>query len=193
MENTISQNTNGTEPMIPTQKILLWIALAGIIMFFAALMSGYIVRQAEGNWLVFEIPSMFYVSTVVILLSSLTMELSKSAIRKDDTKKSYQYLTYTLALGLVFVVCQLMGWNQLVANNIHFSGGNPSESFFYAMSGLHLGHLAFGVISMLVTTYKAKKNRYSSKNYLGISLCAIYWHFLDFLWLILFVFLALFR
>jgi cytochrome c oxidase subunit 3 len=193
MENTISQNTNGTEPMIPTQKILLWIALAGIIMFFAALMSGYIVRQAEGNWLVFEIPSMFYVSTVIILLSSLTMELSKSAIKKDDNKKSYQYLTYTLALGLIFVVCQLMGWNQLVANNIHFSGGNPSESFFYAMSGLHLGHLAFGVISMLVTTYKAKKNRYSAKNYLGISLCAIYWHFLDFLWLILFVFLALFR
>ena len=193
MENTITQNTNGSEPMIPTQKILLWIALAGIIMFFAALMSGYIVRQAEGNWLVFEIPSMFYVSTVIILLSSLTMELSKSAIRKDDNKKSYQYLTYTLALGLVFVICQFVGWNQLVANNIHFSGGNPSESFFYAMSGLHLGHLAFGVISMLVTTYKAKKNRYSSKNYLGISLCAIYWHFLDFLWLILFVFLALFR
>ncbi len=193
MENTISQNTNGTEPMIPTQKILLWIALAGIIMFFAALMSGYIVRQAEGNWLVFEIPSMFYVSTVVILLSSLTMELSKSAIRKDENKKAYQYLAYTLALGLVFVVCQFMGWNQLVANNIHFSGGNPSESFFYAMSGLHLAHLSFGVISMLVTTYKAKKNRYSAKNHLGISLCAIYWHFLDFLWLILFVFLALFR
>jgi cytochrome c oxidase subunit 3 len=86
-----------------------------------------------------------------------------------------------------------MGWNQLVANNIHFSGGNPSESFFYAMSGLHLAHLSIGVISMLVTTYKAKKNRYSAKNHLGISLCAIYWHFLDFLWLILFVFLALFR
>jgi cytochrome c oxidase subunit 3 len=193
MENTISQNTNGTEPMIPTQKILLWIALAGIIMFFAALMSGYIVRQAEGNWLVFEIPSMFYVSTVVILLSSLTFEIAKKSIKKDDFKKTYQFLTYTLALGLVFVVCQFMGWNQLVANNIHFSGGNPSESFFYAMSGLHLAHLSFGVISMLVTTYKAKKNRYSAKNYLGISLCAIYWHFLDFLWLILFVFLALFR
>ena len=119
MENTISQNTNGTEPLIPTQKILLWIALAGIIMFFAALMSGYIVRQAEGNWLVFEIPSMFYVSTVVILLSSLTMELSKSAIRKDENKKAYQYLAYTLALGLVFVVCQFRGWNQLVGLSDH--------------------------------------------------------------------------
>jgi cytochrome c oxidase subunit III len=193
MENTITQNTNGTEPLIPTQKILLWIGLAGIIMFFAALMSGYIVRQAEGNWLVFEIPSMFYVSTVVILLSSVTLELSKKSVRKDNFKKTYQYLTYTLALGLIFVGCQLLGWNQLVANNIHFSGGNPSESFFYAMSGLHLAHLSFGVISMLVTTYKAKKNRYSAKNHLGISLCAIYWHFLDFLWLILFVFLALFR
>jgi cytochrome c oxidase subunit 3 len=193
MENTITQNTNETEPMIPTQKILLWIGLAGIIMFFAALMSGYIVRQAEGNWLVFEIPSMFYVSTVVILLSSLTFEIAKKAIRKDDLKKTYQFLTFTLVLGLVFVICQFMGWNQLVANNIHFSGGNPSESFFYAMSGLHLAHLSIGVISMLVTTYKAKKNRYSAKNHLGISLCAIYWHFLDFLWLILFVFLALFR
>jgi cytochrome c oxidase subunit III len=193
MENTITQNTNETEPMIPTQKILLWIGLAGIIMFFAALMSGYIVRQAEGNWLVFEIPSMFYVSTVVILLSSLTFEIAKKAIKKDDLKKTYQFLTYTLVLGLVFVICQFMGWNQLVANNIHFSGGNPSESFFYAMSGLHLAHLSIGVISMLVTTYKAKKNRYSAKNHLGISLCAIYWHFLDFLWLILFVFLALFR
>jgi len=125
MENTITQNTNGTEPLIPTQKILLWIALAGIIMFFAALMSGYIVRQAEGNWLVFEIPSMFYVSTVVILLSSVTIELSKKAIRKDENKKTYQYLAYTLALGLIFVGCQLLGWNQLVANNIHFSGGKP--------------------------------------------------------------------
>ena len=193
MENTITQNTNETEPVIPTQKILLWIGLAGIIMFFAALMSGYIVRQAEGNWLVFEIPSMFYVSSVVILISSLTLELAKKSIKKDDFIKTYQFLSYTLILGLLFVICQFLGWNQLIANNIHFSGGNPSESFFYAMSGLHLAHLGFGVISLMVTTFKAKKNRYSAKNHLGISLCAIYWHFLDFLWLILFVFLALFR
>jgi len=193
MENTIKQNSNETEPIIPTQKIILWIGLASIIMLFAGLMSGYIVRQAEGNWLVFEIPSMFYISTVVILLSSLTLEISKSAIRKENNKKAYQFLIYTLILGLAFVICQFWGWNQLVSNNIHFSGGSPSESFFYALSGLHLAHLSFGVISLAVTTFKAKKNRYSAKNYLGISLCAIYWHFLDFLWLILFVFLALFR
>jgi len=193
MENTIKQNSNETEPIIPTQKIILWIGLASIIMLFAGLMSGYIVRQAEGNWLVFEIPSMFYISTVVILLSSLTLEISKSAIRKENNKKAYQFLTYTLILGLAFVICQFWGWNQLVSNNIHFSGGSPSESFFYALSGLHLAHLSFGVISLAVTTFNAKKNRYSAKNYLGISLCAIYWHFLDFLWLILFVFLALFR
>jgi len=102
-------------------------------------------------------------------------------------------LLYTLILGLAFVLFQFLGWKQLVANNIHFSGGNPSESFFYALSGLHLAHLLFGVIALAVTTFKAKKNRYSNKNHLGISLCAIYWHFLDFLWLILFVFLALFR
>ena len=193
MENTNTQISNDKEPIIPTQKIILWIGLASIIMLFAGLMSGYIVRQAEGNWLVFEIPSMFYISTVVILLSSLTLEISKSAIRKENNKKAYQFLKYTLILGLAFVICQFLGWNQLVTNNIHFSGGNPSESFFYTLSGLHLAHLSIGVIGLAVTAFKAKKNRYSSKNYLGISLCAIYWHFLDFLWLILFVFLALFR
>ena len=113
--------------------------------------------------------------------------------KKDQTKKVYQFLLYALGLGLLFVLFQFLGWNQLVSNNIHFSGGNPSESFFYALSGLHLAHLFFGVVSLAVTSFKAKKNRYSSTNYLGISLCAIYWHFLDFLWLILFVFLALFR
>lgn len=193
MENTITSNTNESTPLIPTQKILLWIGLAGIIMFFAALISGYIVRQAEGNWLVFELPSMFYVSSAIILTSSITLEIAKAAIKKDQTKKVYQFLLYTLGLGLLFVLFQFLGWNQLVSNNIHFSGGNPSESFFYALSGLHLAHLFFGVVSLAVTSFKAKKNRYSSTNYLGISLCAIYWHFLDFLWLILFVFLALFR
>ncbi|MFM7015335.1 MAG: heme-copper oxidase subunit III [Bacteroidota bacterium] len=193
MENTITSPTTELEPTIPTQKIILWIALASIVMLFAGLMSGYIVRQAEGNWLVFEIPSMFYVSTAVILGSSITLELSRSAIKKEENKKSYQFLFYTLILGVAFVVFQFMGWNQLVHNNIHFAGGNPSESFFYALSGLHLAHLLFGVISMAFTTFKAKKNRYSAKNHLGISLCATYWHFLDFLWLILFVFLALFR
>ena len=80
MENTITSKTNESTPLIPTQKILLWIGLAGIIMFFAALISGYIVRQAEGNWLVFELPSMFYVSSAIILTSSITLEIAKAEI-----------------------------------------------------------------------------------------------------------------
>jgi cytochrome c oxidase subunit 3 len=192
MEMTAENAIENVKPRVPTEKILLWVAIASIVMLFAGLTSGYVVRQAEGNWLVFEIPTMFYVSTVAIILSSITMQMSIAAIRKDKKVMAKNLIVITLGLGVAFVICQLMGWNALVANNIHFVG-TPSESFFYALTGLHLAHLAFGLIGLMVTAVKSILQKYSSKNYLGISLCAIYWHFLGGLWLYLFVFLAIFR
>ena len=192
MEMTAENAIENVKPRVPTEKILLWVAIASIVMLFAGLTSGYVVRQAEGNWLVFEIPTMFYVSTVAIILSSITMQMSIAAIRKDKKVMAKNLIVITLGLGVAFVICQLMGWNALVANNIHFVG-TPSESFFYALTGLHLAHLAFGLIGLIVTAVKSILQKYSSKNYLGISLCAIYWHFLGGLWLYLFVFLAIFR
>ncbi|HOS48082.1 MAG TPA: cytochrome c oxidase subunit 3 [Bacteroidia bacterium] len=192
MEMTAENAIENVKPRVPTEKILLWVAIASIVMLFAGLTSGYVVRQAEGNWLVFEIPTMFYISTVAIILSSITMQMSIAAIRKDNKVMAKNLIIITLGLGLAFVFCQFMGWSALVDNNIHFVG-TPSESFFYALTGLHLAHLAFGLIGLMVTAGKSILQKYSSKNYLGISLCAIYWHFLGGLWLYLFVFLAIFR
>lgn len=192
MEMTLENSIENVKPRVPTEKILLWVAIASIVMLFAGLTSGYVVRQAEGNWLMFEIPAIFYMSTAVIILSSITLQMSIVAIRKDNKVRAKNLLILTLVLGFGFVLCQFIGWNTLVENNIHFVG-TPSESFFYALTGLHLAHLAFGIIGLLVTVVKSILLKYSSKNYLGISLCAIYWHFLGGLWLYLFVFLAIFR
>lgn len=179
---------------IETPKIVLWVAMASIVMLFAGLTSGYIVRQAEGNWKHFEIPTAFYISSVVILLSSVTMQMAQSAVKKNKLKSVKTYLILTFALGVIFTFCQFFGWSNLTDAGVYFvDRTNPSGSFFYALTGLHLAHLAFGLLALLVTSGKSILEKYNSGNYLGISLCAIYWHFLDGLWIYLFVFLAAYR
>ena len=192
--NTASLPENQTSTGFSSRRVLLWIAIASIVMLFAGLTSGYIVRQAEGNWKVFELPTVFTISTVIILVSSLTMHLSVRAARSNDTQAIKTYLLVTLGLGFAFVFTQFLGWNELVKNGVFFvDKTTPSGSFFYVLSGLHLAHLAFGLLGLIFTSARAIRERYNSSDYEGLSLCATYWHFLDGLWIYLFVFLAVYR
>lgn len=190
----VIKNQPQEKPKIATEKVLLAIGIGSIVMLFAGLTSGYIVRQAEGNWRFFELPSVFYVSSIIILMSSFTMQMAIRAVKKDDLSQVKTFLLITLGLGLAFVFSQFLGWNELVKNDVYFADKlTPSGSFFYVITGLHLAHLAFGLLGLIITGSKSIRERYSSKNYLGISLCAIYWHFLGGLWIYLFVFLAIYR
>lgn len=192
--NTASLPENQTHTGFSSRRVLLWIAIASIVMLFAGLTSGYIVRQAEGNWKVFELPTVFTISTVIILVSSLSMHLAVRAARSNDTKAIKTYLLVTLGLGFAFVFTQFLGWNELVKNGVFFvDKTTPSGSFFYVLSGLHLAHLAFGLLGLIFTSARAIRERYNSSDYEGLSLCATYWHFLDGLWIYLFVFLAVYR
>lgn len=192
--NTASFPENDTRTGFSSRRILLWIAIASIVMLFAGLTSGYIVRQAEGNWRVFELPVVFTVSTAIILVSSLTMHLSVRAAKANDLQGIKTYLLVTLGLGFAFVFAQFLGWNELVKSGVFFvDKTTPSGSFFYVLSGLHLAHLAFGLLGLVVTSARAIRERYHSSDYEGLSLCATYWHFLDGLWMYLFVFLAVYR
>ncbi len=177
-------------PKIPTLKIVLWVSLASIVMLFAGLTSAYMVREAEGNWVQFDLPKAFYISTFLIILSSITIQMAISAIKKNNLQAVKKYLIVTLALGIGFVFAQLFGWSSLVDQKVYLVG-NPSGSFIYALTGLHLAHLIGGILALMLTSGKAIMEKYTANNYLGITLCAIYWHFLDGLWIYLFVFLAL--
>ena len=192
MITTTSQSEPQTYTKIPTFKILLWLAMVSMVMMFAGLTSGYIVRQADGNWEVFALPNMFYVSTVVILLSSISMQWAFIAIKKDNLDQHRIGLMITLGLGLTFCFTQFMAWSNLVDAGVFFVG-NPSGSFLYVLTGLHLAHLGGGLIFLLVLSTKAIQGKYHSGNYLPVELGTIFWHFLDGLWVYLLIFLMMVR
>lgn len=180
---------------LKTQKPMLIIAIVSMVMLFAGLTSAYIVRQAEGEWLHFELPRMFWISTGVILMSSVSMNWALTSAKKNNLGSVKKAMGLTLALGLLFIICQFLAWNELVNQEVFFAGtkSNASGSFLYALTGLHLAHLLAGVIYVIVVFVRSLKNYYNSENTLGLQLCSIYWHFLDILWLYLFFFLLFIR
>jgi cytochrome c oxidase subunit 3 len=122
------------------------------------------------------------------------MHLALRAVKQNQLNMVKRWLIVTLGLGLAFTFCQFLGYNALIQKGVFFADKTtPSGSFFYAITFLHLAHVAFGILALMFTAGKSILEKYNSGNYLGISVCAIYWHFLDGLWIYLFVFLAIFR
>jgi cytochrome c oxidase subunit 3 len=175
------------------KKFAMWLFLATVIMLFASLTSAYIVRRADGNWQTFDLPSMFYVSSIIIILSSVSMHLAYWSAKKDSPAKVKMWVTVTAILGALFLVIQIQGWGQLIDNRIHFSGGNPSASFVYVLSGLHGVHLVSAVVFLAIVWNSARQLKIKATNLAQIEMCTTYWHFLGALWLYLFVFLLYFR
>lgn len=204
MENSISPSIPiSTEPGVAntpdskekTNKFLLWLGLVSIAMLFAGLTSGYIVRRETGNWLRFNLPVQFWFSTAVILLSSITMNWGLSSAKKGNFRILPNTLLATFIFGVVFTLLQFLAWGALVRANVYAMGSQSSSSgsFLYIISGLHIAHIFGGLIALLVVYFNSLKGKYSASNYLGVKLCATYWHYLDALWLYLFIFLLLFR
>jgi cytochrome c oxidase subunit 3 len=184
-----ASSTENTYTGIPTAKILLWIAMVSMVMLFAGLTSAYVVRKAEGNWIAFNLPKMFTLSTIVIIISSFTIQYALYAVKKNLLNQVKWAVITTLALGIAFVFMQFYAWNVMVKNGIYFVG-NPSGSFIYVLSGMHLLHLFGGIIAMIVISTKSLLEKYHPQNFLGLQLGAIFWHFLDLLWVYLFVFVT---
>ncbi|HVA97974.1 MAG TPA: cytochrome c oxidase subunit 3 [Bacteroidia bacterium] len=178
-----------------TMKALLWLGIVSMIMLFAGLTSGYLVREMSGSWLHFELPALFWLSTAIIITSSATMNWAVMSAKQNDLKKLKLAITITLLLGIGFTFSQFAAWHVLISNNIFFTGvkSNASGSFLYVLTGLHLLHLFGGLICLSVVLTKSFLGRYSAENMLGLKLCAIYWHFLDALWIYLFLFLYFIR
>jgi cytochrome c oxidase subunit 3 len=174
------------------KKFGMWLFLGSVVMLFASLTSAYIVRRADGNWTSFDLPMLFYTTTVVILLSSVTMQWAYFAAKKNDVKVVRTMMILTGIMGILFVTGQFVGLLQLENSGIHWTG-NPSGSFVMVLAGLHGVHLVSAVIFVLIVLVSAVKFKIHSGNLATIEMCATYWHFLGGLWLYLFVFLLLTR
>lgn len=176
-------------------KPLLWVGIISIVMLFAGLTSAYVVRADNGNWLIFNLPNAFYLSTAVIITSSITLFYALQMAKKNNKKGVVLGLLATFVLGLLFSYFQFVGYRELLDKNIIPAGksSNASGSFLYLITFLHLLHLFAGLISVLVTLKNGIRGKYNAQNTLGLELCSIYWHFLDILWVYLFLFLYYIR
>jgi cytochrome c oxidase subunit III len=180
------------------QRGLLALGIFSIVMIFAGLTSAYVVRRDGGEWYSLIMPDVFKVSTAVILLSSLTINFALWAFKKNKKQLGVILMSTTLVLGLGFCYTQFLGWQELTNNGIFFVSPDKqpaliSGSFLYLFSGLHLLHLAGGIIALIITTIKGSMGAYNASNTHGVVLCSTYWHFLDGLWIYLFLFLTFFK
>ena len=171
--------------------------IASILMMFTALASAYIVRSGmttSVDWRGGRIPSFVYVSTVLILLSSLTFSRAKAALKHAEEAGYRLWLLVTLLLGLGFLAAQLLAWRQLVAAGVYLAS-NPHSSFFYVLTGLHAVHLLGGILALAALYLYARRARgpeAGAKRRALTDVTGLYWHFMDVLWVFLFL-LLLFR
>jgi cytochrome c oxidase subunit 3 len=171
------------------KKFGLWLFMASVFILFMAFTSAYIVRRAEGDWLLFELPTFFTYSTIAILLSSVTMQWGYFAVKRNQLSNAKNMILLTTVGGLTFLVLQFLGWRDLVQDSVHLVG-NPSGSFLYIITGLHGAHIISAILFLLVVLVNALLQRLNLNQ---VEMCTTYWHFLGVLWLYLFVFLTLLR
>ncbi len=187
---------NELEKQARAKKMMLWFGMISIAMTFAGLTSAYVVSKSRPDWAKdLELPPAFMFSTLAIIASSITFHLAKLALKKGHRNQANALLLATLGLGLAFVTLQFVGYQQMIDAGYFFTGAtsNIAMSFIYIISFLHVLHVIAGLIVLLVVIYNHFKEKYDAKNMLGFELGLNFWHFLDIIWVYLFLFFYFFR
>jgi len=174
------------------KKFNMWIFIFTSFMFFAALTSGFIVYSGgRGHGINMVLPSAFMYSTITIVISSITMFMASKAAKALQFDKQRLYLILTLVLGILFFAIQLYGWGQMIKMGVYFINNNASQSFIYVFTAMHLIHIIAGLLLLANTLRGSYKNIPQVKNMFGIEMSSIFWHFVDIIWIYLYVFLLL--
>ncbi|HFA50082.1 MAG TPA: cytochrome oxidase subunit III [Bacteroidetes bacterium] len=192
MEIAIEQNNSRNK--IHPQKFALLVGCGSLLMMFSAFTSAYIVRQSGGNWLEFPLPQVFTYSTLTIILSSITLHGSYLSFKKGNEALYKGLLLATFFLGILFFVFQFQGWQALADMGVPFTL-HPAGDFVYMISWVHAAHVLGGIAILAVAMIHAfgLKFKVTKKRTLRFNLSLTYWHFVDLLWVYLFLFLTLYR
>ena len=175
------------------KRMMLWFGIISLIMSFAGLTSAVLVSRKREDWMHdFEMPNAFLISCVLIIVSSLTFMLAKRALKNGNRSLTTTLLLLTFGLGIAFIYSQFYGFGQIVGSGYNFTGptSNVTMSFIYVIAFVHILHVIAGLISLLVVIYNHFKQKYNATDMLGLNLSATFWHFIDILWLFLFLFLS---
>ena len=190
--------TQGTleEKTVRAKIMMLLFGIISLIMSFAGWTSAILVSSSRPDWLKdFRLPNAFIISTLIILVSSIAFILAKQALKKGNLKQTSLWLLVTLALGVSFIIGQFKGFGQIIEAGYNFTGptSNVTMSYIYLIALVHILHVIVGLICLLVVIYNHFKQKYTPTKMLGLELAAIFWHFIDILWVCLFLFLYFVR
>jgi len=189
-QGTIEEKNNRAK------KMMLWFGIISLIMSFAGWTSAFVVSSSRPDWLKdFVLPNAFLISTVVIMSSSISFILAKKALKKGNNKSTSLWLFITLILGVIFIINQFLGFQQIIDLGYNFTGptSNVTMSYVYLIALVHILHVIVGLICLLVVIYNHFKLKYNATKMLGFELASTFWHFIDILWVYLFLFLYFIR
>ena len=188
---TIPTNTEQRKRIHP-YKFTLWVGMGSIVMMFAGFTSALIVKRNQANWQGYDLPVIFWYSTFAILVSSLTIQLALRSFKQRNMATYRQLMMVTGVLGMVFIGMQVAGFNALTVRGIKLigQGSNVSGSFLAVIAGMHILHVLGGVIVIIVMLRNAFRSKVRNYSSVPVEVIATYWHFVDALWIYLFVFLS---
>jgi len=192
MEGYMSTVVMEQRKKIHPHKFTLWVAIASISMMFAGLTSAYIVKESQANFLNFNLPLAFWYSTAAMIASSVTIWMAQKKFKNREMASYRKLMTVTFILGLLFVALQVVGFRELYKNGLTLTT-NVSVSFLYVIVFLHAAHVVGGVVALMVMFIKAFRTKTKSYNAVPVEVMGTYWHFVDFLWIYLLVFLLAVR
>jgi cytochrome c oxidase subunit 3 len=163
-------------------KLGVWVGLAAIVMFFAAISSPMVVSSTREDWEHITLPSVLWVSSAALLASSLTFEGAKRAVRKFGAKDVRRWVLLTALLGIAFLIAQLTGWSHLLAQGVVLRG-QPSGAFFYLLTAAHALHVLGGLVVLGYVVVRVSIRRPWPRPKAVVEAAALYWHFMGVLWL----------
>jgi cytochrome c oxidase subunit 3 len=187
MVSDINLKSGEKSGRIHPHKFALWVAIASIIMMFAGLTSAYIVKSGQVGWIEVKTPTIFWYSTAVLLISSVTIQASLRAFKQRAMNQFRTLFLSTLVLGIVFVLLQWTGFRYLWNHGVDFHGAGAGQ-FLYIIFGLHALHVIGGIIALTVIALRQYFGKTRSYSATPIEVMSTYWHFVDVLWLYLLIF-----
>jgi cytochrome c oxidase subunit 3 len=187
---------NRQEPSGEKARIAMWIGMSSILMLFAALVSAYVVLATGNSWVTGRMPLWLWLSTALILVSSFTFSKANRALKRGNELGYTRWLAITVGLGVTFLGSQLLAWTELIAQGV-YQASSQYRSFFYVLTGVHAVHLIGGLLALSYLLARSRKPRTTAeaeaKANTAAGVIALYWHFMDGLWVFLFLLLMLWK
>jgi cytochrome c oxidase subunit 3 len=180
-------------PSFDTYQTVVWVLMIPIVMLFVGLTSSLVVRKGiSDDWISIQIPKLLWLNTLVLFLSSAALEIARRALKRNNHDSFRVWLWITAALGTLFLLGQIAAWRQLAAQGV-FLSSNPSSSFFYVLTASHGAHLIGGMAALIYLTIRVFRNQFGARRRSALKATAVYWHFMDGLWIYLMALLIFWR